>query len=348
MTSISFISALILTLLAGFVNGSFAAPTKYMDNWKEENIWLVFSFFTFLIFPWLTLYLLSPTHILFFQYIPGKVILFAILGGLIFGIGMVFFSLAFKFIGIGINFVINISMGTAGAALIPLLWQKDLILSVYGLLQCVGIMIFVFAVLLSIVAASNRDKNNIKDADKKENTKLSYLFIGVTFSIMAGVGSICQGVSYAYANPVISELATQQGIDNLSASIATWIIVFTAASVPYSLYFVFLCCKKKTLNIIFKSSYFKEYLFLFLIMGFCYWGSIVIFSRASSLIGGKFAPTIAWPLFMVFIILSSNFWGWICGEWKNAGSKAIVKIWFSILLFVLAIIVFSCSASLKP
>ncbi len=348
MTSITFISALILTLLAGFINGSFAAPTKYMDKWKEENIWLVFSFFAFFIFPWFTFYLFSPTNILFFQYIPGKVIFFAILGGLTFGIGMVFFSLAFKFIGIGINFVINISMGTAGAALIPLLWEKGLISSIYGLFQITGIIIFVFAVLLSIVAASNRDKNKMKGADKKEDTKLSYLFIGVIFSIIAGVGSICQGLSYAYANPIISELAIQQGVDNLDASIATWIIVFTAAGVPYCLYFVFLCCKKKTLNIIFKSSHFKEYFFLFIIMGFSYWGSIVVFSRASSLIGGKLAPTIAWPLFMVFIILSSNFWGWICGEWKNAGSKAIVKIWFSILLFTLAIIVFSCSASLKP
>ncbi len=74
----------------------------------------------------------------------------------------------------------------------------------------------------------------------------------------------------------------------------------------------------------------------------------MFFSEASIVVGGNLAPMITWPLFMVFIILVSNFWGWVTGEWKNAGRKAISYIWLSVVVFVIAIIVFSISSTQKP
>ncbi len=83
-------------------------------------------------------------------------------------------------------------------------------------------------------------------------------------------------------------------------------------------------------------------------MGVGFWGSLVFFSQASNVIGGDLAPTIAWPLFMVFIILTSNFWSWKSDEWKNAGTKASRRMIFSLALFVVAIIVFSISSTFEP
>lgn len=349
------ISALVLTLLAGLVNGSFAAPTKYMTDWKEENIWFYFSFWGFLVFPWLTLFLLSPLQLNFMIYLPPKVLLFTIIGGLVWGIGQLTCSLAFGLIGLGLTQIINISMGTAGAALIPLLWHKGLLSSTYGMVQCIGILIFVIAVVIGVKAGSDRDKNKKLDSTANNSVKdvssgiqAGKAFLGVLCAIIAGVGSVFQGVSYAYANPVISDVTIKYGMGSLAASIATWVIVFTAAWIPYMIYFLILCIKRKSLGIIFKSGKMNNYVYLFVVMAFGYWGSVVFFSRASSLIGGALAPTIAWPLFMIFIILAANFWGWVSGEWKNAGTKATTKIWFSIALFIVAIIVFSCSVVIKP
>ena len=83
-------------------------------------------------------------------------------------------------------------------------------------------------------------------------------------------------------------------------------------------------------------------------MGIGFWGSLIFFSGASSMIGGALAPTIAWPLFMVFIILTSSFWGWFAGEWKDAGTKAAVRMFISLLFFIFAIVIFSCSILVKP
>jgi len=83
-------------------------------------------------------------------------------------------------------------------------------------------------------------------------------------------------------------------------------------------------------------------------MGVGYWGSLVFFSKASEVIGGDLAPTIAWPLFMVFIILTSNLWSWKSREWEHAGRSAGMKMFVSLALFVVAIVVFSYSSVLKP
>jgi L-rhamnose-H+ transport protein len=342
------IAALFLTFVAGIINGSFATPTKYMTGWKEENIWFFFSFWGMLLFPWLTLFLLSPNQIGFISHIPNHTLFIAVAGGLLFGIGQLCFSMALGLIGIGLSFLINISMGTAGAALVPLLGSNKEMFSVYGILQFTGILIFVIAVTIGVRAGTDRDKNTVTDKKGDNKSSAGKTLLGIIFAVAAGVGSACQGLSYTYANPVISKASLNIGMDPLSASISTWIIVFSVAWFPYCIYFLILSIKNKSLPLIFKSYCTKEYLFLFSIMALGYWGSVVFFSRASSLIGGDLAPTIAWPLFMIFIILTSNFWGWASGEWNNAGTKAIAKIWTSIGLFVFAIIVFSCSAVFHP
>ncbi|MFA5187423.1 MAG: hypothetical protein WC551_13170, partial [Patescibacteria group bacterium] len=90
-----------------------------------------------------------------------------------------------------------------------------------------------------------------------------------------------------------------------------------------------------------------KYWLLAVLMGVGFWGSLIFFSKASQEIGGDLGPTVAWPLFMVFIILTSNFWSWKSGEWKGAGSSAARRMAASLVLFVLAIVVFSYSGTLQ-
>ena len=43
----------LLILVGAFANGSFGLMLKFIQIWKWEHIWLLFSFFAMLIFPWL-------------------------------------------------------------------------------------------------------------------------------------------------------------------------------------------------------------------------------------------------------------------------------------------------------
>ena len=78
-------------------------------------------------------------------------------------------------------------------------------------------------------------------------------------------------------------------------------------------------------------------------MGLFWCGSLILYSKASQLIG-ILGPVIGWPLFMAFIILTSNFWGWQQGEWQQAPAKSKALLSKGIILFVVAVVVLGYSA----
>jgi L-rhamnose-H+ transport protein len=343
--------ALVMVLVAGLINGSFAAPMKFMTKWREENIWLAFSPLGFLILPWITIKILAPHAVDVMGAIPPKLLWTMIMGGIGFGLGQIAFALSFRYIGIGLAFVINISMGTAGSALIPILWHKGIWGTPYSYAQLIGIIIFIAAVIIGAAAGAARDKKKKGVQTKDRNIhqiKSGMLVLGVLLAIFAGAGSVSQGVTYIWSNPAVSELATAKfGVGKLASGVIAWVIIFSAAWVPYALYFLILNIKNRSFKH-FAAAGSGIYWLWLVFMGIGYWGSLVFFSKASETIGGSLAPTIAWPLFMVFIILTSNFWSWKSREWEGAGRKAARTMWASLALFVAAIVVFSYSSKLQP
>lgn len=341
---------LILVIIAGFINGSWVAPTKYMGKWNEENIYFSFSFYGFFVLPWVSMYVMAPEVFSILGSTSNAAIWTLIIGGICFGLGQICFAIALNMIGMSINFVINVSIGTAATALIALVQHSFLIKTSYGVLQIIGIVFILIAILFSSAAGSARDKNKKLQArqnKREEKHSAGYVLIGITLAICAGIGSAFQGTSYVLANPIILESAKHYSITGGSAATIAWVIVFSSAGIPYMVYFLFLSIKNDSLCKL-KTKGTGIYWGYLLLMGIGFWGSLIFFSAACSMIGGILAPTIVWPLFMVFIILSSNFWGCIAGEWKGAGQKAYRRVIFSLLLFIAAIIVFSCSILVKP
>ena len=89
----------------------------------------------------------------------------------------------------------------------------------------------------------------------------------------------------------------------------------------------------------------RYFLYAFL-MGACWYGSLIFYSKASQLIG-KLGPVVGWPLFMVLVILTSNFWGWRHHEWDHCGRRAQYAMWTGLLLLILSVLVLGYSSSLK-
>jgi L-rhamnose-H+ transport protein len=341
----SVIYVLALCIIAGLINGSFAAPIKIMNKWQEENIWFIFSIFAFFVFPILTLLFIDSNIFSVITDFPIEPIIVALIGGFIFGIGEACMAYAFKLIGIGLSFVITISIGTAGGALIPICWNLDKLISTYFMLQVIGVVIFIIAVIFSYKAGLARDKGKRLPAGKEvkiNNSKLLLIF-GVILAGAAGIGSAVEGAAFAYANTVISTITPAYNISTLNSQLISWCILFCAAGIPYSLFFLVKIIRSSTQNLFSKEKTF-HYWPLIIIMGFCFWISIVVFCKASDVLGGTLAPTIAWPLFMIAIISTSNFWSVISGEWKGAGREAKKLLCACLLLSIIAVVVFSISS----
>ena len=340
------IYVLFLCIIAGLINGSFATPIKVMGKWQEENIWFPFSILAFFLFPISTLLYLDPNIFAVITKLPAEPILVAIIGGLIYGIGQVCMTFSFRLIGIGLAFVITISICTAGGALIPICWNLDKLISTYFLMQIIGVIIFLIAVTFSYKAGLARDKEKgllitEKNTDQRKSKFL--LLYGVILAGISGIGGAVEGAAFAYSNKIISTITPAYSLSSLESHLISWCLMFSAAGIPFAIFFLVKLLKNSTVNLYYKKKT-THYWGLIFIMGFCYWISIVVFCKASGTLGGTLAPTIAWPLFMIAIISASNFWSVISGEWKNSGKKAKKMLCTCLLFSSIAVVIFSISS----
>lgn len=331
---------LVYSIGAGIMNGSFALPTKHIKTWNFENIWLNYSIWSFLILPWLTIFILDPVLFDVYKTMPMNTLLTLLIGGFLFGIGQVCFALALRTIGLGLGFVINIGLGTGLGSLLPLLTlNADSLFTPAGIVTMAGIGLILFGLLLSYSAGSQRDKASQTISTKKTN---GYQ-LGVLLSILAGLFSAGQNYTFALTHNM-NQLALQAGADPLSASIIIWPPFLTCSLIPYMIYMLYLHKKNDSFQRYRESGLFKNNL-LGIVMAFFWFGSLAIYSKASLMIG-ELGPVIAWPLFMVLIILTSNFWSWRHKEWDGCSKAIKHRMVASILSLVSAVIVLTYSASL--
>lgn len=323
-------NALLFSIIAGILNGSFAMPTKHIKA-NAGSIWFYFAFWAFIIIPLGTFLIVDPAFYKLLFAVPSSAVLVPLIAGLIWGVGMVCFSEALKYIGIGVAFVINIGIGTAGGTLIPLLFfPQQQVSSLFVSFVIVAVLLLLLGVLLAGFAAHQREKEMVNSV---VNCSTNMTVLALAITIFAGVSSAVQGASYAYALGAYSVLESAHG--TLILAILPWFFVFLGGFIPYVIYFTIL--KMKEHKKIKARLTFKERL-LIIAMAVMFFESIVFYAKASQTLGAL-GPIIAWPLFMIFIILVSNFWGFNHGEWRGVSRGAQVKISCAILLLVIAVII---------
>jgi hypothetical protein len=91
-----------IIFISGIPNGSFALPMKYARHWKWENTWSVFSVVGILILPWFMAFRFVPHLNRVYQSVPGRVIVWALLFGLLWGISHVTFGLSLVAVGMAV------------------------------------------------------------------------------------------------------------------------------------------------------------------------------------------------------------------------------------------------------
>lgn len=332
---------LVYSISAGIMNGSFALPTKHIKTWNFENIWLNYSIWAFLILPWLTIFILDPNLINVYQAMPLHTSLTLLVGGFLFGAGQVCFALALRTIGLGLGFVINIGLGTGLGSLLPLLTlDTNSMFTQAGMISLAGIVFIIFGLLLSYSAGNLRDK--AAKATPSQTTKKSVYQLSVLLAILAGIFSAGQNYTFALTGNM-HQMAIAAGANTLVSSIIIWPPFLTCSFIPYAIYMLYLHKKNNSFQR-YRESKFQNSA-LGIVMAFFWFGSLAIYSKASLTIG-TLGPVIAWPLFMVLIILTSNFWSWRHKEWEGCSAVIKRRVAASIISLVVAVMVLTYSASL--
>jgi len=332
MSSVSI--GVILAIIAGVLNGSFAAPIKYAKVWKWENIWAVWAVFGMVIFPWLILFITVPRPLEVYQQGGLQNTMMLVAFGLGFGLAQILFGLGIAAVGMALNFAIAIGISTAFGSLLPLLIQhRDRIFTPQGGVIFLGVLLVLVGIVGCAMAGKMKDTHLGADDRPRESAALKMSFkAGLVIVVLAGIGSPLINFGLAFGD-ALKAVAGTQGVSPGSQANVIWAPLNSAAFIPYIIYCVYLWKKNRTASLYKAPGTGRNWVFG-AIMGALWFGSTVIYGDITARLGNM-GPILGWPLFMSAIIIASNVWGLATGEWKGSGSKALNTMLGSIFFLIL-------------
>lgn len=337
----------ILSIIAGVVNGSFAAPTKAAKNWMWENIWSVWAVFAMLILPWALVAATIPHAGSLYAGIGASQLWLLALFGVGFGLAQIFFGLGIAAVGIALNFAIAIGISTAFGSIVPFLSKHaDRTFTREGFFFFLGIILMLVGIVLSAVAGREKERKLATEAPPPQNgfnaKRLSFA-AGLTLCILAGLGSPLGNFGLAFCTPTVNR-AVELGASLTNKYNAIWAPLYTASLVPYIIYCIYLWRKNHSFHLFGAKGTGVNWIYG-IIMAVLWMGSSAIYGIAASRIG-EMGPVVGWPLFMSIIIITSSVWGFLTGEWKGAGRKSVNAMLVGIVFLILGFVTLAYSGTL--
>lgn len=322
----------VITLVAGVLNGSFAAPTKYTTKWKWENIWAVWAVFALFLTIWPTALATVPDLFSLYGLAGTGPLLLVIAFGLGNGAAQIFFGLGVAAIGLSLGFAIAIGISTAIGSLGPLVLQHpEMVFTAKGLTILAGVAVILVGIAVCAVAGKAKEKAMSVGVPASGDAPAKPIIKGLMLSVIAGVLSPTTNFAVAFGGPLLKQAAEHGASEAFRANIL-WPPFLTATLIPYMIYCALLWKKNNSFRF-FSLEGTSHYYGLGAVMGLLWTSSLVMFGAVTTYMG-TLGPVLGWPLFMSVIIITSNVWGFATGEWKQAGGKP-VKIMLSGIGFLI-------------
>jgi len=277
--------------------------------------------FTFVALPLVALiYAISDCD--FYLSIPQSLIVLT--AGVLFGLGMFLFAKSVTYIGLGIPFALNVSLGTLSGSLFSIIIHGKF----HQLVNHTTIMsyaIFILAIVFYAYSLSIRDKHSNKHWKK-----------GLTLSLLSGVLCATQGACIGYFSDEVKMFSSQ-----FSALLIPWSLIFLSCSIIFiGSQFIDAKANKQPMNALSSNVYTIK---TAVIMSFLYTLSIILYNWANT-ITMKFSEEFLWVSFMSFIVIASTICSYAKGEWSNCILKGKLINYLSICLLIFSIGLFGAIA----
>jgi L-rhamnose-H+ transport protein len=247
-----------------------------------------------------------------------------------------------NFLFFGLGFLINLGLGIGLGYLLPLALQHpEKIVTPFGLITISGVAIAIFGLVLANKAGQlrNHEQNTLKGLVENEAKKVNQYKIGMILAIASGFSTGTQNLAFSFTFSM-QDMALQMGSSPFGASTILWPLYLTCSLVPTSLFYLYLHKKNKSFSCYLQPQKFK-YFFLTFFMAVLWYGPVMLYSLGAKTLG-NLGPLIGWPMYLILVILASNFWGWKHKEWENCSSKAKKIMLNSLCILIIAIVVLAC------
>ena len=260
--------------------------------------------------------------------------------GLCWGLGAVFFGQSIAMIGISISFALCIGLATALGSLIPMLKDPSVFQTAAGLWSTAGIAVMVLGVAVCAVAGHRKDKQISAasaaepGAEDSNNSKTGKMALGLILAVLGGTFSSMLNFAFNFSDS-IKEAALNTGASVSSAADPVWALTLLGGLTTNVIYCSVLLFRNKTWSDYRKDKTLSHW-FLAALMGAIWMPSIALYGRAAVMMG-DLGGSAGWGLYMGMVIVISNFWGFVTGEWRGVQGKPIQLMVFGIVLLLIAI-----------
>jgi len=319
-------SIILLAVLSGILNGSYAVPIKITRKWEWENIWLLFAISGLLLIPWIFVSIAIPDVVKILADVPSGTSAMTFLFGLGWGIGSVAFGLALHLIGFSLGYTLMMGLIAVIGALVPLLIKNpSALLTQGGLIILFAMLLTIIGIILCGSAGKAREGKN-EQQDKQKASNKSKFRKGIILCFISGIFSSMLNFAFEFGAPLKDAAIIQLGTGSnvFYATSVIWAIAMSGGFVAFLVYALWLLIKNKTANNFLKKGTHLYFLWTFL-MGITFYSSLMCYGLAASALGDA-GTTTGWLIFTAGAIVMANIWGIITSEWAGIAKKEMLKM----------------------
>jgi L-rhamnose-H+ transport protein len=305
-------------VLAGLLNGSFAVPLKTTRVWKFNHIWTLHSLLAMGVIPWIVVMVAAPrwkdllTHVA----LQGWLILIG--WGVLFGIASLLYGIAVDLLGIALGFAIQLGLSIVLGALLPMLWAGAFELRSRGdWVFMLGLMLMVVGVILCAQAGGSQGKSSGFGAKRFR--------LGLLIAIIGGVLAPTLNFGIQYGTALLSKGAEARRAPGFPVEIyLAWAVFLSSAAVVQAGYCFGRVVREHSTGVFGAGMRTRDALQV-PAMSLIWISSVFVYGRSAFALG-PLGNSFGWPVFVALIILTSNAWGVLLGEWRQAARAAVYRM----------------------
>ena len=297
------------------MSGNCMLPSKFVKQWRWENLWLVFTLVSLVLAPGLLTALTVNNPAELYSSLTRSQYALPFVFGFGWGIAQVLFGLSVARLGMALGYAVIVGLGALLGTLVPILFQRiELLGSSSGALILCGVAVMVAGIAVSGRAGRLRELDSNGAAQRSPGTGyVSALVVAIVCGVMAPMINF----SLAFGQGIAEE-AVRRGTSPANAAYAVWPVAFAGGLIPNLAYCIFLLCKNKTWGRF--KPFFPDFWFP-VMMGVLWMGAMSVYGTAASFLGAL-GTSVGWGLFQIFMIMTANVSGVVTGEWKYAPGRA--------------------------
>jgi L-rhamnose-H+ transport protein len=328
---------LMLVLVGGTLNGSFAAPMKRLSAWRWENIWLIYAVTGLLILPWIIALATVPRLGGVLPQASGAVLAKVAIFGFAWGIGAVLFGQGIARVGLALGFAVILGITSSFGALLPLLvLHRDQLWTRPGVALIAGALVMTLGLVFLAVAGKRREREM---ASVGAAAKRSGFGVGLIICILSGFFSAMLNFAFVFGEEM-RQLTLQAGASTAMSGNVIWALAVTCGFLPNAAYCIYLLNQNHTWGVFLEKSGGAGYALGASLMGVLWYSGVVLYGMGADALG-TLGAIVGWPVYLSIDIIAGILWGFLAGEWKGTSRTALTYCLTGIAILFLAIGVIS-------